>query len=171
MSNPRYTDDILKLDVSWNRHSVINRETVMIVVGTNVVSELLDRPVAEVLRDRIDTKGGKFPFRRGVVITDAAWYSERAVLEKNPVIAVGGPPSNQLSDEFKKWVPPSPTSGGTYPILGSKKLTGFFRQNGLGLPQVGLWGDNATATREAVDNYIVNPKGLSDFLRMSWKPR
>jgi pimeloyl-ACP methyl ester carboxylesterase len=51
MSNPKYADDIFKLDRIYDRHSVINKETVIIVVGNNIVAELLDRSTAELLRD------------------------------------------------------------------------------------------------------------------------
>jgi hypothetical protein len=171
VSNPRYSDDLLKLDGLYDRRSVINAESVIIVVGTNVAAELLDRPVAEQLRDRIDSEGGIFPFRRGVILTDQAWYAEQAFLAANPVIAVGGPNSNKLSDEFKKWAPPKQSGEGTYLISTSKKLTGFFRRNQRGLPQVGLWGDTGSAVGEAVDSYIANPKGLAEFLGMCWKSR
>ena len=70
MSNPRYADDIFKLDRIYDRHAVINKETIIIVVGTSIIAELLDRPTAELLRDHIDLQGGSYPFRRGIVITD-----------------------------------------------------------------------------------------------------
>ena len=106
MSNPRYADDIFRLDRIYDRHSVINKETVILVVGTTLVAELLDRPVAELLRDKIDQRGGDYPFRRGIVVSDQTWYGEVWAFGNNAVIAVGGPPANKLSDEFAKWAPP-----------------------------------------------------------------
>jgi SEFIR domain len=169
MSNPRYAEDIFKLDRIYDRHSVINKETVIIVVGTTIVTELLDRPAAELLRDHIDQRGGKFPFRRGIVLADQAWYAEAFALAGNPVIAVGGPPVNKLSDEFDKWSPPPPSKEGKYTIPGTGMRTGFFRKNPAGLPQVGLWGNNANATRETVEHYFRNEQGLTEFLMMCWK--
>jgi hypothetical protein len=129
MSNPRYADDLFKLDRIYDRQSVINKETVIIVVGTNVVAELLDRSSAELLRDHIDQRGGEYPFRRGIVITPDAWYdkSEAAVIANNPVIAVGGPNTNRLSAEFDEWKPTPPSKGGKYPIpsTGQRIGTGF----------------------------------------------
>jgi hypothetical protein len=171
MSNPKYPDDILKLDGVNAPHSVINPLTIIIVVGAGVSSELLDRPVAELLRDRIDGEGGKYPFRRGVVLTDGAWYSEESVFGNNPVIAIGGPVVNTLSDEFRKWALTSRSGEGTYSISDSEKLTVFFRLNKKELPQVALWGEDANATREAVESYITNPEGLPKFLQMCWGPR
>jgi len=173
MSNPKYAADIFKLDRIYDRHSVINKETVIIVVGTNIVTELLDRPSAELLRDHIDQRGGDFPYRRGIVITHDAWYdtSEAAVIGDNPVIAVGGPKSNKLSAEFDQWKSVPPSKYGTYPIpvTGPRIGTGFFRNNQKGLPQVGLWGPNATAARETVEYYLRNERGLTEFLKWSWK--
>jgi hypothetical protein len=169
MSNPNYAEDIFKLDKIYDRHSVINNETVIVVVGTSVVSELLDRPVAELIRDAVDQGGEGNPFRRGIVLTDQAWYAEDKILAKNPVIAVGGPGANRLAAEFDKWTAPMGLQEGKYTISEEGTLTGFFRKNQAGLPQVGLWGHTANATREAVEHYLRNEKGLREFLRMCWK--
>jgi hypothetical protein len=89
MSNPKYADDIYRLDILYDKRLVINDETVIVVVGSQIPTELLDRPVAELLRDQIDQRGGRDFFRRGIVINDHAWYSEAPVIGNNPVIAVG----------------------------------------------------------------------------------
>lgn len=173
MSNPRYADDIFKLDRVYDRHSVINKETIIIVVGTSIVAELLDRPAAELLRDHIDDQGGSNSFRRGIVIGHNAWYeqTEAAVIADNPVIAVGGPRTNRLTAEFEQWKPNPPSKEGTYPIpvSGARIGTGFFRMNQKGLPQVALWGHDANAVRETVEYYFRNEKGFAEFLKMCWK--
>ena len=102
MANPRYADDLSRLDRIYDRKAVINRETIIIVIGKSIPVELLDRPVAELLRDEIDRRGGKeHPFRRAIVITDLAWYAEAQDIGFNAVIAVGGPRSNELTKEFE----------------------------------------------------------------------
>jgi hypothetical protein len=173
MSNPRYADDIFKLDRVYDRRSVISNETIIIVVGSSVVAELLDRPAAELLRDHIDDQGGNNTFRRGIVIGHNAWYeqTEAAVIADNPVIAVGGPRTNRLTAEFEQWKPDPPSKEGTYPIpvSGARIGTGFFRMNQKGLPQVALWGHDANAVRETVEYYFRNEKGFTEFLRMCWK--
>jgi hypothetical protein len=171
MSNPRYADDLFKLDRIYDRHAVINKETIIIVVGTNIMAELLDRPAAELLRDHIDQRGERFPFRRGIVITHEAWYAEAAAIANNPVIAVGGPGTNKLSDEFDKWKPEPPSKEGKYqiPPPGAQIGTGFFRRNQNSLPQVGLWGHNANAIRETVEYYFRNQRGFAEFLKLCWK--
>jgi SEFIR domain-containing protein len=173
MSNPKYADDIFKLDRIYDRAKVINEETIIIVVGTSFIAELLDRPAAELLRDHIDDQGGSNPFRRGIVIGHNAWYdeAEAAVVGDNPVIAVGGPSTNRLTSEFYRWKPNPSSKEGTYPISvsGARIGTGFFRRNQKGLPQVALWGDNANAVRETVGYYFRNEKGLTEFLKICWK--
>ena len=175
MSNPRYADDIFRLDRFYDTRKVINEETVIIVVGTSIVAELLDRQAAELLRDHIDQRGGQYPFRRGIVITHDAWYdrNEAVVIANNPVIALGGPKTNKLSAEFDKWKPTPPSKEGTYqiPATGPRIGTGFFRKNQAGWPQVGLWGINRSAntTRETVEYYFKNEQGLAAFLKMCWK--
>jgi hypothetical protein len=170
MSNPKYEKDILSLQPTYDLRTVINPETILIVVGATVVADLLDRPVAELLRDQIDQKGGDYPYRRGIVITDEAWYGEEGELVfANPVIAVGGPAENRLANEFDEWNPPPGSNEGRYLIRTADAVTGFFKTNEEGLPQVGLWGDTASGTRDAVRHYKDDPAGLREFLRMCWQ--
>jgi class 3 adenylate cyclase len=109
MSNPRYEDDLPRLDRHYERNAIIKRETTLVVVGKSVPAELLDRPVAELLRDHIDQRGGgkEYPYRRAIVLTDEGWYAEAEDLASNPVIAIGSPRANRLSEEFDKWVLPA----------------------------------------------------------------
>jgi hypothetical protein len=169
MSNPKYAEDIYRLDRTWRRSSVIDRETIIIVVGINVISELLDRSAGELLRDHVDRRGAPYAFRRGVIVTHEGWYSEAEYTKDNAVIAIGGPRTNKLTDEFDKLVPGSGAPFTKYPIAGPGDRKGFFRKNSTGLPQVALWGKTANDTRETVEHYIKDPKGLTEFLSMCWK--
>ena len=54
-------------------------------------------------------------------------------------------------------------------IAGPGDRTGFFRKNSVGLPQVALWGETANDTRETVEHYLKDEKGLSSFLKMCWR--
>jgi hypothetical protein len=164
MSNPKYVDDLARRDRVYDRNSIANRETIILVVGKSVPAELLDRPVAELLRDHIEQRGGKAnSFRRAIVVTDEAWHAKSKDLAIKAVIAIGGPPVNKLSEEFDK----SPE--GKYPILGPEALTGFFSKNSRGRPQVALWGETARGSRAAVEHYVQDEKGLNEFLRMVWR--
>jgi hypothetical protein len=125
MSNPRYADDIFKLDRIYDPRSVINRETVIIVVGSTIVAELLDRSAAELLRDQIDQRGGVYPFRRGVVITDGGWYTAGAAIANNPVIAVGGPQLTSSLMNSTNGPPPHLPLGANIPYLEQEQKPGF----------------------------------------------
>jgi hypothetical protein len=89
-------------------------------------------------------------------------------LINNAIIAVGGPHANKLSAEFDKWQAPPGSAEGKYTISGKNVMTGFFRRNARGLPQVALWGKTSSETREAVEYYTQVQNGLSAFLRMVW---
>ena len=167
MANPRYADDISRLDRVYDRKAVINRETIIIVIGKSVPVELLDRPVAEMLRDEIDRRGGKeHPFRRAIVLTDQGWYAEAPDVALNAVIAVGSRRANELTKKFEDEPAPSATK---FSISDREGCNGLFQKNAQGLPQVALWGEYALKTREAVDLYIKNERGLDEFLRITWK--
>jgi class 3 adenylate cyclase len=166
MSNPRYSDDLARLDRVYDRKAIINRETIIIVVGKSIPAELLDRPAAELLRDEIDRRGGgdKLPFRRAIVLTDEAWYAEAPDVAMNAVISIGGPRTNKLTKEFDEW------KAGKFRLQGGGEAhTGFYRSNQRGLPQVGLWGNNGRTTWEAVEYYVKAARGLDEFLKATWK--
>jgi hypothetical protein len=169
MSNPRYEDDSRRLEPVYDRDAVINMETIILVVGVWIFAELLDRTFAEVLRNQINKIGRveEYPFRRAIILTDAAWFADKDIAN-NPVIAIGGPAVNRLSAEFDKWQAPPGSAEGKYPISGDHLLTGFFRKNARGLPQVALWGKTSRETKEAVEYYTQAEKGLAEFCRLVW---
>jgi hypothetical protein len=146
MSNPKFENDLSRLHKSkYMSTSIIGKETIIIVIGNRIPAELLDRPIGECLRDQIDERGGGDRFRRAIVLTDTAWSAEAENVADNPVIAVGGPPANELSRQFSTWVPGAPAEG-IYTIRQTGEVQGFFRRNSAGLPQVGLWGKTAKGT-------------------------
>jgi hypothetical protein len=168
MSNPKFENDLVKLHSNkYMSTSIIGKETIIIVIGNRIPAELLDRPIAECLRDQIDERGGRDRFRRAVVLTDLAWLAEAENIADNPVIAVGGPPANALSREFCASVPRAPGEG-IYTIRRAGEVQGFFRRNSAGLPQIGLWGKTAKGTRQAVEHYLRAEEGLDEFLKMAW---
>src|SRR5208283_3236670 len=103
MSNPKYTTDLTALDGKWDLTAIMNNETVLIVTGNTVVSELLDRPTAEHLRGEIDGRAGKHQYRRALVIDYGTFRRETesgALSKDGPLIAIGGPNSNDLTKEL-----------------------------------------------------------------------
>jgi hypothetical protein len=166
MANPRYADDISRLDRVYDRRAIINKETVMIVVGNRSAPELLDRPVAESLRDVIDRKGGiEHPFRRAIVLTDSAWNAEAKDVALNAVIVIGSHQANELSKKIQG----EPTAGATkFLVAGRAGCYGVFQKNTAGLPQIALWGEDAKRTRRAVELYVETETGLDEFLNIVW---
>jgi hypothetical protein len=176
MSNPKYTDDFVRLETSPDTNSVINPETVFIVVGTSVPAELLDRPVAEFLRDQIDRRGRGLQFHRAIVVTDTAWYAKPETFSKNPTIAVGGPPANELSSHLNDQAE-QPRSAVEFAdkrvVPGPETISGAFTPN-REVPQIALWGRTAGATKKAIERYALSEEGLlgfrlDEFLQIAWK--
>ena len=168
MSNPNYENDLSKLHKNrYMSSSILRKDTIIIVIGNRIPAELLDRPMAECLRDQMDERGGGDRFRRAKVLTDTAWFAEAYNVADNPVIAIGGPPANELSREFSA-SGPGALGEGIYTIRRTGEVQGFFRRNSAGLPQVGLWGKTAKGTRQAVEHYLRSKDGLDEFLKMAW---
>jgi serine/threonine protein kinase len=156
MSNPHYERDIKLLDWNWDLSKVIGKDTIIIATGCNVNAELLDRPVAEILRDAIDKRGMLSLNRRAIVIGDLWWLRE-ASLQSQPTIAIGGPATNFLTQDF---------------AAKGKKLEarGHFQAH-LAAPylRVALWGKGSAETRTCVEDFIVQREGLTAFLAGCWK--
>jgi pyrimidine deaminase RibD-like protein len=159
--NPRYSEDLARLDGTFNISASVNRETVFIVVGESVVNELLDRIAAGLLRDTIDAMGSGMPFRRGIIVTDHAWLenaSLRAYVQESPAISLGSVIANRVTQTF---ITKAQEGGGTT----------FYLNSGFGLYIAGpprraaLWGNTATGTVDAVRRYIERPEGLRAFWR------
>jgi hypothetical protein len=159
--NPQYDSDLAKLDGKWLLPDIISDRTIVIVVGDGVVSELLDRPTAAMLRDEINQRGQGATFRRAIIIGHFRWTKEHS-LHKNPTISIGGKPANELSEEIlqarkktlnkDRW---QEGEGGWGALVPAAAPVG---------PRVALWGDSAAATRRAVGHYIERPEGLREFL-------
>jgi hypothetical protein len=171
MANPRYTDDFSRLDRLYDRRAIINMESVMIVIGNRIPAELLDRPVAESLRDVIDRKGGsEHPFRRAIVLTDSAWSAEARDVAQNAVIAIGIHQANVLSKKLQEeHTAAGPMKDPVFLIAGRAGCYGLFLKNAAGSPQVALWGEDANRTRRAVELYVEAATGLNEFLNLVWK--
>lgn len=169
VSNPKYRDDLARLDEHWKLDAVVGKRTVVLVVGSTIVTELLDRPVAELLRDIIDREGESLPeatlYHRAVVFCDAAWFKDEVALSAKPFIAIGGGPANDLT----KWLlAPERTHQDRHDWQMGEGTFGFFRKVAKDCPQVALYGDTAARTRKAVETYIEKQDGLESFLDMCW---
>jgi len=126
----------------------------------NVFAELLDRPVAELLRDAIDAQAVLPAGKRAIIVTDVWWLREER-LQSLPTIAIGGPPSNATTERIAKRVESDPE-------LGDHAL-----QRGIVHPPGGLdaraalWGASAAETAECVRTFIA--EDLQGFISDVWR--
>jgi hypothetical protein len=157
--NPHYDSDLALLDGNFQLNKLLNPETILVITGIGLISELLDRPTAALLREKIDQLGKDRPNRRSIIISDEKWLSD-PFLNSFPAISIGGATANSAtkaiiegSNDKSRWNNP----GGLYGA--------YWKRNNV--PLVALWGDTALRTRQAVAHYFV--KGLLDFLSQCWK--
>jgi pyrimidine deaminase RibD-like protein len=161
--NPRFRDDLLRLDKSFKIESIAGPQTIFIIAGETIVAEVLDRHTCGLLRQEIDSRSaGAHPFRRALIVSAKTWRDSSWFTEKCPAISVGGAPANEVS---KVWLE----------AAGVKGIKPFPLGRGSGVymseprPRVVLSGTSAEATKEAVERYIAGPRGLAEFLANSWR--
>lgn len=143
----------------YNVSSMVNLETIFVVVGDGFWQEVLDRPAAQLLKEAIDRLGDR-RFRRAFVLPHIAWLNTPQI-HANAVLSVGGPVVNPLTELLKDKNAYQVTSG----VWGAWEIHS-------GLPRVALWGDDpdgADKTLRSVKSYLDRPAGLEAFLRQSWK--
>jgi predicted nucleotide-binding protein with TIR-like domain len=177
--NPSYDFDLMRLDGKFKLIEVISQKTVMIVVGDGLVSELLDRPVAGILRDEIGRWSGGDSFKRAIIIGHCRWTQEASICA-NPTIAIGGEPANKLSGEIlqarralgKERFEEGPGGWGAFaPAIPASPAVGTSPARLPVGPRIALWGVKAAETRIAVETYILRTAGLQHFLNdhAGWK--
>jgi hypothetical protein len=72
--NSHYDSDLDLLDVNFDLKRLVTPKTIFIITGDGIVPELLDRPSAAFLRDKIDSKRGQ----RAIIVSDSKWMSDRS---------------------------------------------------------------------------------------------
>jgi pyrimidine deaminase RibD-like protein len=159
--NPRFSDDSGRLDGTFKLTSVASNETIFIIAGETIVSDLLDRLTCGILRDAIDSDHKGDAFRRSIIVSGASWTRDKWFTDKCPAISIGSEGANAVS---KEWLA----------IAKEKAVAAFPLGSGYGVylggprPRAILYGNRAADTRSAVENYIKIPRGLAEFLENSW---
>ena len=154
----RYERILENLDVHFQLSSVVKPKSILIITGQTAACDILDRHLAEMLRDAIEAllspNENAKPFAIGV----DAW-SREDFLRPSPTISLGGPHVNNLTkktidlaaeQQRKPW-----NQGASHGV--------FCRDNDV--PRVALWGGRAAETRASVQNYVNSPQGLVEFMR------
>jgi hypothetical protein len=135
-------------------------ETVMIVVAADLGPDALDRHSAAALQDAIDQRGAGHPYRRGVIVTDLAWF-DTPMVHDSPTIAIGGAGVNALSGRFSGELPTVWTDNDRVVIQAELND---------GPTRAALWGLDGRATTAAVDAFIARG-WLDEFLDRCWRFR
>lgn len=156
MSNPHYASDLEALDGIWDLARVMGARTIIIVTGSSPEAELVDRPVAEMLRDRIDQLGQaamKTPEARGIVVSDTAWLRDKRV-QANSLVSIAAPNANDVTR-----------------LLGT--ASGVLNRARDDQVRVALYGHGLLArdTRDAVLDFMRESDGLAAFLAAAWSPQ
>ena len=154
--------DFSTLDRKYDWAQLLSRESVIILVGTTSVCELLDRYTAMELQHEVDRRGAGVKFRRAVVLQTAVYMSDHgaSLLRSLPTISLGSPSVNPVTARLLEEA--EVTRWDIAPWYGA-----YLRaDNG---PKVALWGGSAGETRETVRRYIEQPLGLTEFLQEIWR--
>lgn len=160
--NPRFEDDLARLDGSFRVDAVATTDTVFVIAADTIVSELLDRCACGLLREEIDSNGRGHPFKRAIIVSAKIWKTTNWFTEKCPAISVGGPGPNEITKEWLetaklKGVQPFPIGTGHGIYLSEPR------------PRAALYGPLAADTKAAVEGYIAEPRGLKEFLANCWR--
>jgi hypothetical protein len=157
-SNPHYIYDLEKLEGDWRIESVINKNSILIIVGTWVMAELLDRPPAEILRSEIDRQGNFKEGKRAIIITDIE-FNKNFLTSEYTLLSVGGPYSNAVTKDIIE---------NADKRLDFSEVFWAFRNN-ENRKEIALWGNTSYTTRKAVENYINNKEsGLKSLITSLW---
>lgn len=145
-----YLYDMQELDVN---------QTVLIVVGSDIKPEEVDRPLAYKLKDAFESSSffGDHPFRKCLVISDALYQHDK-IIRICPTVAVGGPGANSVAAEFVEKLPVYLSLENRYYIQLNKDFSEL---------NISIWGIDRKSTEEAIDMFIANGI-LDDYLRTIW---
>jgi hypothetical protein len=120
----------------------------LIVTGSTLRAEELDRPLAYYLKQRIEQSLGESdppvgPFRLRVV-ADFRWIHEKK-LQALPTISIGGPGVNALARDWLERIPVSLAIDEQYYIQ---------MDPGLDEPRASVWGMDNSTTQIAVSVFL-----------------
>jgi len=119
-------------------------ELVLVVAGTTLRAEQMDRPLAYYLQSQIEELGKEHDCPPPLVISDARYLHEKD-LQQLPTISVGGPGVNLLA---QKWLDELPS------VLTVEEK--FLVQMALDdpPPRACIWGMNNPLTKVAVVTFV-----------------
>src|SRR5262245_53474082 len=119
-------------------------ELLLIVAGTTLRAEQMDRPLAYYLQTQIDEHAKQGACPSPLVISDARYLHEKE-LQQLPTISVGGPGVNMLA---QKWLDELPS----VLVTQDKFLVQMDLDNSP--PRACIWGMNNPLTKVAVVTFV-----------------
>jgi hypothetical protein len=130
---------------------------ILIVTGSTLRAEQMDRPLAYYLQSQIDELGAGHDDRMGLVISDR-FYLTHPELHHLPVISIGGPGVNRLAQKFLKRL---------CAVLAVEDR--FFIQMGREPddPRASVWGMDNAQMRIAVVTFA--DRYLPQFVERCWQ--
>lgn len=133
----------------YNLTSVLDKKTILIATGSHIIAEMLDRPIAEFLKNEI-YKTYSF---KAILIGDNQFLADKE-MHSLSVISIGGCNMNYLTNEIDK-------HGKSWNDKGIYK---YAEREINGTIQMALWADSSTYTRKCVEKFIKEEDGLKQFL-------
>ncbi len=132
---------------------------ILIVTGSTLRAEQLDRPLAYYLQSEIDKLGAGHEGRMALVLSDR-YYLSHPQLHTLPVVSVGGPGLNLLARRLLKKLPAALAADGQ-----------FYIQMSLERPDLraSIWGMNNPQTRIAAVTFA--DRYLARFTQVCWEPK
>jgi hypothetical protein len=130
---------------------------VLIVTGSTLRAEQMDRPLAYYLQSRIDELGAGHEDRMGLVVSDR-FYLTHPELHGLPMISVGGPGVNRLAQKLLKKLVAILAVEGKFFIQMDPKESDL---------RASIWGMDNPQTRIAVVTFA--DRYLPRFVNLCWQ--
>jgi hypothetical protein len=158
--NRFYEDDKNTSPTVWVTERHISMETIIIVVGTRIYSEIFDRIPAELLKKQIDDLGDYSLGKRAIIVTDTCYKAE-PVFRNLSVISIGNKLMNTVTNSILSRNPGKvvkPLSTDDCDVINSNNNILFITEQPGGI-------------LEAVKKFIGLDIGLKQFLSIAWGPK
>ncbi len=123
----------------------IGEKALLIVTGSTLRAEQADRPLAYKLKTSIEEIIGKEQGDFPVIVLSDLWYLNSEMLQKIPVISIGGPGVNALSAHLYKKLPNAFVVDNTLVIQMDMTFADF---------RASIWGTDHPMTVKALEIFI-----------------
>jgi len=130
----------------------------LIVVGSHLRAERMDRPLAYDLADAaaawFEQRKDQLPAPLEPVVCSDIWYVNDTSLQKRPTISIGGPGVNALTAYYSQHLPPATVEPGDGVIQCDQEWVDL---------RVSIWGMDHASTVKATQRFIRHH--LESYLR------